>query len=670
MKKLFVIIIAFVCAFSVFSCAGNVETPSSETTETTASDDIYTTAPETEPEETVPEGDYITIIDDDGNPYYLLELYERVDISSFSIVRPEDASETLNTAVSTLRDGIIAKTGAELDVVNDWPYEQDPERCEIFMYEGTGAAKDFYEEQYALEFRKNKVHILAGSGEAMMNAVQLFLNYFIDVENSKVIMTDQYYFLGKYFVSEITVDGVPISDFDITFDPDDYAIDTPEVISEKIAEELSDEFIFSNHTKAFSYTDRMMRGKHYIVISAHSLDVDSYSVSVENGNIYVRGSYYSIDEAVNLLLEFLHASRYVLIADRALGLKLTSADNVSRELDFTVPYTKTELLAAFSEAQSRDDMIISGAHAFNWRRSSNGIAVGPTLDLFYNNFGDVSTIMEFDLGKYSVLSPENNNEEGLSEYDISKLVSDCADHVAKGGIISISAHTINPLDPSGGFRGGINSNDLYKEIFTEGTELNKNYLLSISPVMRVLKAFHDNGIPVIYRPFHEMTGDWFWWCIYQPNGIVIEADIWTGLWKYLHNHVTNELGLDNVLWSYAAAGKNALYPYPGDEYVDIVGIDWYTGGNREVKVEDGYPLLMTSGKPIGLTEFGGPAPSTGYSCESMLLDLKWMMEEGLDVDFFVLWTTNGSFVGMQKGDVLFGDPIIYTRNDMLKYWNR
>ena len=667
MKKIFYMFAALVMIISIASCGAGDEVAQKDTVPET-NVDVPVSESDTngiETGETRPDGDYLDFTDDDGRPYYL-EIFERIDISLFKIVSQDTASETFETALSTLRGGVIEKT--ELDVVTDPDYVPSESEYEIIMSEGKGKAEGFSSGEYAICFEDNRIYLLSGSGESMMNAVSLFLEYFVDA--SQVKMTEDYRFSDKYFLGNITVDGVNISEFSVTFDPDDYACESPKVISEEIAKKLSKEFVLLETEKGLSYTDRIMSKKHYIVISAHSLDIHGYSVSIEDGNIYVRGSYYSVDEATELLMKTLKATRYEHKVDLSETLELTSDNSITKTLDFVVPYTKSELLAAFEDAQSRDDMIISGAHAFNWKRTSNGVAVGPTLDLFYDYFGDTSAIMEFDLGRYSVLSPENNNEEGLSEYDISKLISDCADHVAKGGIISISAHTINPLTPEGGFRGGINSNELYKEIYTEGTEINKNYLLSISPVMRVLKAFHDNGIPVIYRPFHEMTGDWFWWCIYQPNGIVIEADIWTGLWKYLHNHVTNELGLDNVLWSYAAAGKNALYPYPGDEYTDIVGIDWYTGGNREVNVEDGYPLLMTSGKPIGLTEFGGPAPSTGYSCESMLLDLKWMMEEGLDVDFFVLWTTNGSFIGMQKGDVLFGDPIIYTRSDMLAYWNK
>ena len=188
--------------------------------------------------------------------------------------------------------------------------------------------------------------------------------------------------------------------------------------------------------------------------------------------------------------------------------------------------------------------------------------------------------------------------------------------------------------------------------------------------MIVLGAFNDNGIPVLFRPLHEMVAGWFWWGVNQ-NGHTLAPETWIGLWRYLHDHVTDTLGLDNVLWTYSTPMSNPLYVYPGDEYTDLVGCDWYTGGNREVNWGNVYTDLMSTGKTVAITEFAGPDPKTsGYDASNALDDLKWMISEGYKVTYLLHWTTYASFWGVGDGDIFMNDPLIYSRDDMMEYWKR
>ena len=675
MRKILCVALALIFTLSFVSCNFNIGDVLPDTWETYSITDTETESKDTEklPEEDKTpnfDGQTVEFKDKDGDAV-VLEVKNKVDITKFKIVRADLAGADVKKVTSDLRMAIKDKTGEGIKIITDFEHNFPESAYEIILTVGEGRAEGFTVGRYDIVFEGNKVHLLAGSPAALSSAAERLVESFVDSEN--LIFAENYAFIEGYYLGNVEVDGVNISDFKVTFDPEDYAISSPEVVSEKIAHELSENLICLDGEKTLSFSDRMMNGNHYIVISAHSLDVDAYSIRIEQGNIYVEGSVLSINRAVKELIKnVLGGSKYFETIDTSKTLKVSSKNNVSGKIEFEVPYTKAELLAAIEEANARDDMIITGGHAWNWNFDSNGIAVGQTVDRYESGFGECAAVIEFDLGQYSALGRGNNNTEGLSTYDISKLLSDSAEHVAKGGIISISAHIMNPLSPSSGFRGTIGSDAKFREIYTEGTALNRNFHISNNVVYTVLKAFHDNGIPVIYRPFHEMTGNWFWWCVYQQNGVTLQKDTWVGLWRYLHDYVTNDLGLDNVIWSYATAAtsKSALYQYPGDEYVDLVGIDWYTEGNREIDNDRNYSSLMAKGKPIGLTEFGGPSPSTGYNCKTFLQDLKWMIDNGLDISFFVVWTTNAAFNGMGFADVLFGDPIIYSRADMLEYWNK
>lgn len=95
-------------------------------------------------------------------------------------------------------------------------------------------------------------------------------------------------------------------------------------------------------------------------------------------------------------------------------------------------------------------------------------------------------------------------------------------------------------------------------------------------------AVQLNGIPVIFRLFHEMTGWWFWWGIET-----CEADEFIDAWQYTV-HYLREKGASNILYFYATSRvystneteakwteKNMRLRYPGNDYVDIVGFDCY-----------------------------------------------------------------------------------------------
>jgi len=82
-------------------------------------------------------------------------------------------------------------------------------------------------------------------------------------------------------------------------------------------------------------------------------------------------------------------------------------------------------------------------------------------------------------------------------------------------------------------------------------------------------------VPVIFRPLHENTGDWFWW----GKGHM-SADDYKALWQHIHKYLEDK-GVDNLLYAYSPNGSlggdkaKYLEAYPGDNYVDIFGYDAY-----------------------------------------------------------------------------------------------
>jgi mannan endo-1,4-beta-mannosidase len=88
----------------------------------------------------------------------------------------------------------------------------------------------------------------------------------------------------------------------------------------------------------------------------------------------------------------------------------------------------------------------------------------------------------------------------------------------------------------------------------------------LAQVAEYLKLLQAEGIPVLWRPFHEASGGWFWW----GKNAESEKALWIAMFDYF-----KEQGLDNLIWVWVSEGDDDKW-YPGDEYVDIIGRDMYT----------------------------------------------------------------------------------------------
>ncbi len=198
--------------------------------------------------------------------------------------------------------------------------------------------------------------------------------------------------------------------------------------------------------------------------------------------------------------------------------------------------------------------------------------------------------------------------------DICKAINELHDFTKKGGFIALTAHwltpTVNIKDAE--CRGANNCRDhLTKEeftqIYTDGTYLNANFNDELDLDALFIKKLESLGIPVIFRPMHEINGGWFWWQKNYDYGITGEHV--AKLFRYVHNYFESKWGLKNILWEYNAslmfAKEEAAKAYPGNEYIDILSLDWYL---KEGSYTDFYfELQKAAGKemPFALAEFGG-----------------------------------------------------------------
>lgn len=181
----------------------------------------------------------------------------------------------------------------------------------------------------------------------------------------------------------------------------------------------------------------------------------------------------------------------------------------------------------------------------------------------------------------------------------------------KGHIITLMWHSCFPEDGQACdadsiwvWQPGV-SEAKWDSLVTPGTELNVMWQEQVDQVAEFLKQLRDAGVPVLWRPYHEMNGIWFWWCNKRGD------DGFVKLWRMMYDRFVNVHELHNLLWVWnpnAPRDKEGdeAYAYdlffPGLEYVDILAADVYHNDYRSSHHDD--LLDLAAGKLIALGEVG------------------------------------------------------------------
>lgn len=171
------------------------------------------------------------------------------------------------------------------------------------------------------------------------------------------------------------------------------------------------------------------------------------------------------------------------------------------------------------------------------------------------------------------------------------------DWFEKGGIVEICWHCGS--DFSGSHTESLETNLDWSRALTEGTNEYNALIAGMDKGAKALKELQEAGIPVIWRPFHEFDGQWFWW---GKGG----AENFKKLWRIMYDRYTNYWGLNNLIWTLGYSGETKDGWYPGDEYVDIVGADTYVD-HTDSLVNMYQNTADISDKPVCLHE-NGPVP--------------------------------------------------------------
>jgi len=197
----------------------------------------------------------------------------------------------------------------------------------------------------------------------------------------------------------------------------------------------------------------------------------------------------------------------------------------------------------------------------------------------------------------------------------------------RGGVNTISWHLRNPL--TGGTAWDVSSKDVVASILPGGEKQQffLTYLDRLAAFLESLKTDDGVYIPILFRPYHEHTGSWFWW-----GKDLCTVDDYKALWRFTVDYLKNEKGIHHLLYTYSTdrfqTKEDYLERYPGDDIIDILGFDLYDFGpdypellnNCAQKVTE---IAMEKGKLPTVSETGGPiAKDTVWWTEKVLKTLK------------------------------------------------
>lgn len=172
----------------------------------------------------------------------------------------------------------------------------------------------------------------------------------------------------------------------------------------------------------------------------------------------------------------------------------------------------------------------------------------------------------------------------------------------------------------------------------------KEILKTIGDFAHSVKAKDRKLAPIIFRPFHEFDGDWFWW-----GKSHCSKEDFVSVWQFTVTYLRDSLDVHNLIYTFSPDNRfnteaDFLERYPGDNFVDMVGMDNYGDFGRDGKynLERGIKKLkivsdyaLKANKLAAFTETGLESiPNATWWTETLLKALK---SEKMQLAYVLVW---------------------------------
>jgi mannan endo-1,4-beta-mannosidase len=219
--------------------------------------------------------------------------------------------------------------------------------------------------------------------------------------------------------------------------------------------------------------------------------------------------------------------------------------------------------------------------------------------------GDYPAVMGFDLGRI-----ELGSEKNIDNVSFEKIRQEIIRQYQRGGMITMSWHVNNPLTDGDSWDVKSGGNAVVSVL--QGGQCHDKFLRWLqraADFFNSLKTEDGTKIPIVFRPWHEHTGSWFWW-----GKDLCSSEQYKTLWRMTSERLRLK-GVNNVLLAYSPGMESDtveeyLERYPGDDIIDVLGTDVYQYERSQYikQLNKMLTILTEAGKkhdkPIALTETG------------------------------------------------------------------
>jgi len=282
---------------------------------------------------------------------------------------------------------------------------------------------------------------------------------------------------------------------------------------------------------------------------------------------------------------------------------------------------------------------------------------------------------------FSSLSGLPDNLIAKEKVGLQKVISDTYN---RGGVTTVAWHFNNPVSKTNFYWNDSTAAAAVKDIIPGGAyhEKYKAILTTIADLAKSIKGNDGKLVPMIFRPYHEFDGDWFWW-----GKSHCTVDEFKTLWRFTVTYLRDTLHVHNFIYAFspdrtAETEAEYLERYPGDKYVDMVGIDDYGDFGRDGKYDLGKGIkklkmvsdyAIKAGKLAAFTETGLESiPNPTWWTETLL---KALQSQKMQLTYVLVWRNDGAspthFYAPFPGQVsekdfikFYNDPYTLFENDL------
>ncbi|MCP2027670.1 mannan endo-1,4-beta-mannosidase [Flavobacterium sp. HSC-32F16] len=309
-------------------------------------------------------------------------------------------------------------------------------------------------------------------------------------------------------------------------------------------------------------------------------------------------------------------------------------------------------------------------------KTKTAIGQQDAFNSFYQDAGGDSDIKKntgYDpavLGSdFMFITDKNNNNQADNWFyqQEQKIISDVKAAYAKGIINTFSWHLREPNKEDSFYAADMTAEQkaaAFKSILPGGAnnEWYKKKLDKIASVILNLKGANGELIPIIFRPFHEFDGSWFWW-----GANFCTPEEYKQAYQFTVDYLKNTKGVHNILYAFSpdnsyTAETNYLSRYPGDKYVDILGMDNYGdfdnqgtagSGRANAKLKIISDLAKTKVKIAALTETGFRVTSSNTPIANWFSTYLYdaITTNEIQVSYVMFWNNNKDGYYVPTGSV-------------------